>query len=600
MRTTLSLYYCIFFGLICLNCLGQDVALWQQFNGRYDFTIVGNTLNPLENNPNSFCSILSSSSESLNLQASDEIEKAYLYWAGSGTGDFEVKLNGVVVNSERNFPIFRNNLNYFSAYADITNLVQATGNGVYTFSDLNIQSALDNFSYCNNRTNFAGWAILIIYKNNNLPLNQLNVYDGLQAVSSSQTTLTLALNNLNVVDNTGAKLGFIAWEGDASLANNETFTFNGFDLTNTINPLNNAFNGTNSFTGSTALYNMDLDVYDIQGLIQIGNPTATIQLVSLQDFVMINTVISKLNNQLPDATISFKNPEIECNNRILNVEYTVSNFNSTDLLPAGIPVSIFINDAYLTTFYTQTELPIGESENDSIIIAVPENLANDFVLKFIVDQGENGLGIQKELSETNNTFSEALSLFNAPISPVLEELTSCNLGLGKGIFDLTTYENLVKDSLEDEVRFYESLFDAKSQQNEVSNITAYENFVPRKQIFIRVNTAFCFKIIPAFLQTKNCPPKVYNLVTANNDGANDTFFIEGLRDIFVNFNLEIYNSWGNLIWEGNNQTEDWYGFATKGPRIMGDKVTPGTYYYILNLNDPDYTKALTGFIHVTN
>ena len=580
--------------------MGQDVALWQQFNGRYDFTVVGNTMNTSENNNNNFCTILNTSSESLNLQPTDVIEKAYLYWAGSGTGIFEIKLNGTTVNSQRNFPIFRNNLNYFSAYADVTSLVQNTGNGVYTVSDFDLQPTISNSAYCNNRTNFGGWAILIIYKNNNLPLNQLNVYDGLQAVSSTQTTLTLTLDNLNVVDNTGAKLGFIAWEGDASLANNETFTFNGFDLTNSINPLNNAFNGTNSFTGSTELYNMDLDVYDVQSFVQIGNPSATIQLVSLQDFVMISTVISKLNNQLPDATISFKNPEIECNSRILNVEYTVSNFNSTDLLPAGIPVSIFINGVYLTTFYTQTVLPIGESENGSIVIAVPENSPTDFVLEFIVDQGENGLGIQKELNEINNSFSASLSLFSAAISPVLEQLTSCNLGLDKGVFDLTAYENQVKDSPTDEVRYYESLADAKSQQNELTDVTAYETSVPRKQIFIRVNTAVCFKIIPAFLQTKNCPPTVYNLLTANNDGDNDTFFIEGLRDIFVHFNLEIYNRWGNLVWQGNNQSEDWNGYSTEGPKIMGDKVTPGTYFYILNLNDPDYPKALTGFIHVTN
>jgi hypothetical protein len=37
-----------------------------------------------------------------------------------------------------------------------------------------------------------------------------------------------------------------------------------------LNPVDNAFNGTNSFTGSTSLYNMDLDVYTIQNNINIG------------------------------------------------------------------------------------------------------------------------------------------------------------------------------------------------------------------------------------------------------------------------------------------------------------------------------------------
>jgi hypothetical protein len=69
-----------------------------------------------------------------------------------------------------------------------------------------------------------------------------------------------------------------------------------------LNPVDNAFNGTNSFTGSTSLYNMDLDVYTIQNNINIGDTSAQIQLTSGQDFVMINAIVTKLNSQLPDAT----------------------------------------------------------------------------------------------------------------------------------------------------------------------------------------------------------------------------------------------------------------------------------------------------------
>lgn len=601
MKTTLWLFYCILFWLTNANCVGQDVALWQQFNGRYDFTVVGNTLNTISgNNLNNLCTILNTSAASLTLQDNDQVEKAFIYWAGSGTGDFEIKLNGQLVNSERNFPLFRNNLDYFSAYADVTNIIKANGNGLYTVSELDLQPFITGSGYCQNRTNFGGWAILIVYKNNALPVNQLNVYDGLQAVSQAQNTLTLTLNNMNVVDNLGAKLGFIAWEGDADLANEETFKFNGFDLTNAINPLNNAFNSTNSFTGSDQLYNMDLDVYDIEDFIEVGNPTATIELVSLQDFVMISTVISKLNNQLPDATITFESPEIQCNSRVLSVPYTVFNTNSTDQLPSGIPVSIFANTTYVTTFLTQNSIPIDGFESGIISITIPENLPLDFELKFIVDQTENGVGIQKELDENNNDFSLPIVLFSGPATPTLETLKTCNLLLGRGIFDLSIYEDIVKVNPTDEVTFYNNAADANAQENPIVDLTSYETFSSPQQIVIRVNTEFCFNIVPFYLEIKNCPPKIYNLVTANNDGSNDTFFIEGLRDIFMDFKLEIYNRWGNLVWEGNNQTEDWNGFANKGPRIMGDKVTPGTYYYILHLNDRDYSKAMTGFIHVTN
>jgi gliding motility-associated-like protein len=580
--------------------MSQDVALWQQFNGRYDFTVVGNTLNEAENNPNTFCTIFTTSSESLLLQPNDQIEKAYLYWAGSGTGDFEIKLNGQTVNSERNFPISRNNLDYFSAFADVTSLVQTIGSGLYTVSELDLQPTITDSPYCINRTNFGGWALLIIFKNPILPSNQLNIYDGLQAVSQAQNTLSLTLNNLNVVDVAGAKLGFIAWEGDDTLANNETFKFNGFDLTNAINPLNNTFNSTNSFTGSSQLYNMDIDVYDIETFVEPGNPTATIELTSLQDFVMITTVISKLNNRLPDATIAFETPEIECNSRNITLNYTVSNFDGTDFLPAGIPISVFANDTRVMTFSTQNAVPIGASSNGVISVLIPEQIPLDFTLTCTVDQGANGMGIQVELEENNNSFSNQIALFDAAVLPNLAPLKTCNITFGKGIFDLSVYENAVRRNPADTVMFYRNFDDAQAQQNPIGNPTFYETFSSIQAVFIRVDTEFCFNIVPFFLEIKNCPPKIYNLVTANNDGANDTFFIEGLRDIFTDFKLEIYNRWGNLVWEGTNQTADWNGFATKGPRIMGDKVTPGTYYYILHLNDLDYKAALTGFIHLTH
>ena len=59
-----------------------------------------------------------------------------------------------------------------------------------------------------------------------------------------------------------AKIGFTAWEGDSNLAVNETLRVNGNIISNPpLNPEENAFNGTNSFTGSSQLYNMDLDFY---------------------------------------------------------------------------------------------------------------------------------------------------------------------------------------------------------------------------------------------------------------------------------------------------------------------------------------------------
>jgi gliding motility-associated-like protein len=590
----------VFFLLFSCAAFAQDVNLYEQFNGRFDFIFIGNTMNNSENNLNTLCNITgASSSANLTLSSSDEIQKAYLYWAGAGTGDFEVNLNGTIINSERNFPLFQNNFDYFCAFADVTDLVLTSGNGNYTLSDLDVTPFLNATAYCNNRTNFAGWAIVIVYKNNSLPLNQLNIYDGLQGVSQTQQNLTLTLNSLNVIDNIGAKIGFVAWEGDKNLAVNETLRFNGNVLSNSLNPANNAFNGTNSFTGSTTLYNMDLDVYDIQNYLQIGMPTAEIQLTSGQDFVMISTVVTKLNSQLPDATISIDNFSLECNSREINVDYTVYNLNSTNPLPAGTPISIYANGQLIDTAETSVILNLEESVSSSIFITIPDDIPNDFTLEFVVDDIGDGTGIVTEINESNNTFSVEISLPVSPEFNPLNNLLSCNQGLKKGTFNFSDYEEAVKVDLDCVVHFYESDLDASADTNPILNPQNYTATSTPKQIFVRIANENCYSIASFFLETKNCPPTPYNAVTANDDGYNDYLFFDGLKDVFLNFKLYIYSRWGRLIWEGDNSSENWFGQTSKGAEFHIGDAPDGTYFYILDLNDPDYPNPLTGYVYLT-
>lgn len=602
MNLKLPIRNIIVFLLFSCTVIAQDVALFQQFNGRYDFTIVGNTLNTSENNLNTLCSISTSSSAILTMDATDEIEKAYLYWAGSGTGDLNVLLNGTPITSERNFAFFQNDLDYFCAFTDVTAQIRTTGNGNYTLSDLDVSPFLNPTHYCNNRTNFAGWAIVIIYKNESLPLNQINVYDGLQGVSRTQNDLTLTLNSLNVIDNVGSKIGFIAWEGDVNLPNpgfTESLKINGNTLSNALNPPNNAFNGTNTFTGSSTLYNMDLDVYEIQDFIDIRDESVEIQLTSQQDFVMISTVLTKLNNQLPDATISIDNVALECNSRRIIVDYTVYNIDSTDPLIAEVPISIYANGILIEQTLTVPPIPIGGSYSDSIHLTIPDEIPNDFTLKFVVDDGGNGTGIVTELNEMNNNFSVAVSFLVSPEFNPLETIFACNEGLKKGTFNFSHYEDAVKIDPSHVVHFFASLEEAESNENPILNSHNYIASVTPKEIFVRIEDENCYSITSFLLDTKNCPPTVYNAVTANDDGWNDFFFIDGLRDIFLNFELLIYNRWGTLVWTGNNNTENWYGKATKGIEISGTNLPDGTYYYVLDLNDPDYRTPLTGYVYLT-
>jgi hypothetical protein len=111
----------------------------------------------LENGTGRPCEINTSSSAILTLNPSDEIESAYLYWAGSGFGDFEVKLNDQDITAQRTFQSYSKLIwaSFFSAF-DITAQVKIQ-EVVHNLSELDLRDVID---LCWNGTNFGGWAIV--------------------------------------------------------------------------------------------------------------------------------------------------------------------------------------------------------------------------------------------------------------------------------------------------------------------------------------------------------------------------------------------------------------------------------------------------------
>jgi len=570
----------------------QNVELFQQFGGRIDFTMIGNTLNQQENGLFSSCVINTESSTNLNLSSNDTILAAYLYWAGSGIGDFEVKLNAIDITPSRTFADSQdtNNKPFFSAFADVTSQIQSTGNGVYTLSELDLTTVIPD--YCGNATNFAGWSIIIIYNNDSLPLNQINVYDGLQHVP---TELTIELNNLNVIDDIGAKIGFLAWEGDAGLSVNESLLINGNLIGNPpLNPTNNAFNGTNSFTGQSNLYNMDMDFYDIQNNIDIGDTTATIQLTSGQDFVMINTIITKLNSQLPDATVTIDDFEItNCNQLETLLNFTVYNNNSTGILPANTSINIYINDILLTSTFTTSDIPIDGFESFEASFTIPESELQDFVLSLIVDE-ENAV---IEINDNNNFDSLDVSYPLLPTIVQPENIEECNIGFEIGNFDLShTYSFITENfDLSIQTTFYPSENDLLNNTNSINTLLEYQNTSNPQTIFIKAENTDtgCFSTTTFDISVYNCPPTIPEAFSPNGDGINDDFEILGLANIFVDYEILIYNRYGNLVFEGNNNKPFWNGNLLKTNKT----VPTATYFYTLYLNDAEY-KPINNWVYL--
>lgn len=75
---------------------------------------------------------------------------------------------------------------------------------------------------------------------------------------------------------------------------------------------------------------------------------------------------------------------------------------------------------------------------------------------------------------------------------------------------------------------------------------------------------------------------IYNVITPNDDGDNDTWIIDGIEE-FPDNSVVIFNRWGDKI-NGydryDNKTLVWDGTDLRG-RLVPD----GTYYYILTIKD---------------
>jgi len=605
-------YLSLFIFLISTFGIAQDIDVFQQFYGRYSYTAIGNTLNPAENNLVWFCETLTESTAPLNLTANQDVISAYIYWAGSGEGDTEVTLNGTDITADDTLTVdyddpFQGPLTYFSSYKEITSLVQANGNGDYTLSNLDISSVLAaNPGYCNNRTNFAGWSIFVIYEELTLPLNQVSIYHGLEIINRNEQEINIVIDNLNVLDNNGAKMGFLAWEGDNALNYGESLIFNGNVLQDLpLNPGDNAFNGTNSFTNSTTSFNMDLDVYDIQNFINVGDDTATIKLTTGElvggqiraDLIIINNIVTVLNSQLPDATVQIDDVVLACDNKTIQVDYTIFNVNSTEILPVNTPIAFYADGILVANAVTVDDILIGDNESSTIIITLPSSIPSTFSLLIVAD--DNGIGVStvQETNESNNTTTIQVDLLLLPVLTTLPNIEACDIGFNSATFDLTSNEHLLNIGT-NSIEYYTSYENAVNQEYEIADVTNYQNIVDPEIIYIRVDNLNCYQITSFNLQTVNCPPWIPSGFSPNSDGINDGFNIQGLLTIFDKFELKIFNRYGTLIYQGGDELGFWDGKSNKGINNVGEQLPVGTYYYVLHLNDSNYKKPLTGWVYM--
>jgi gliding motility-associated-like protein len=96
---------------------------------------------------------------------------------------------------------------------------------------------------------------------------------------------------------------------------------------------------------------------------------------------------------------------------------------------------------------------------------------------------------------------------------------------------------------------------------------------------------------------------IYNALSPNDDGLNDSFVIKGINK-FPDNQVEIYNRWGVKVYDAKSYNESdvmFRGYSDGHATIKrGAKLPTGTYFYILKYNIGQKVKERTGYLYINN
>jgi uncharacterized repeat protein (TIGR01451 family) len=130
----------------------------------------------------------------------------------------------------------------YQAFADVTSLVQAAGDGTYEVA--NVQAALrdgnGNLPY---QGTFAGWSLVVAYSLPGAPVRNLTVFDGYAVQQSTDSPLTIPISGFIAppAGTVNAKVGVVTYEGDLGITG-DSMALNGNLLSDAAAPADNFFN----------------------------------------------------------------------------------------------------------------------------------------------------------------------------------------------------------------------------------------------------------------------------------------------------------------------------------------------------------------------
>ena len=253
-----------------------------------------------------------STRSTLDLPAGATVLFAGLYWGGESTAADTLRgavkldtpaaggytdLTASAINGATADP------SQYHAFVDVTSLVSAGGDGVYTAANVNGTSTAAN--------KYAGWSLVIAYSVSGGTRNHIKVYDGLQRVSTENPTEAVTISGFTTpaTGTVSAKLGIVSYDGDRGSVGGSAL-LNATAVSDAQNPANNIFNSTISrngshFTAKDPNYANQLgyeaDVFTVNGALANNSTSATLTMTTADGDYYLPGVVTLVN---PPETVA--------------------------------------------------------------------------------------------------------------------------------------------------------------------------------------------------------------------------------------------------------------------------------------------------------
>lgn len=197
-----------------------------------------------------------------------------------------------------------------------------------------------------------------------------------------------------------------------------------------------------------------------------------------------------------------------------------------------------------------------------------------------------------------NTTSFTITVEQAPAIGTAPSITNtCDEGadLNLNVFDLSVQDIAILNGLNPAdfvISYHETDADAQNGVNDLSTTYSvpFQANVTTGLLYARLENIVtgCFNTSQFTIIFERCEIIFPEGFSPNNDGVNDTFSIPGLAEQFPNFELQIMNRLGNMVYRTTASNYQEFAGIPNAGLGAGDGLLPvGTYFYVIKYNDPD-------------